>query len=127
MCANIAQPPSMNSAKLLKFVMDELDELQAIDLVDLDVRALTSITDHMLICTGRSSRHVKSLASHLVSQAKKASSPPLGVEGEQEAEWILVDLGDVVVHIMLPETRALYDIESLWSAPAMAEAEADET
>ena len=115
----------MNTAELLKFVINELDELQAVDVAALDVRALTSITDHMVICSGRSSRHVKSIASHLISQAKKASNPPLGIEGEQEGEWILIDLGDVVVHAMLPETRTLYDIESLWSTPAMAEA--DET
>ena len=76
---------------------------------------LTSLICYLVVVSGTSSRHVKSLADNVIQQAKAAGVPILGVEGESKADWVLVDLGDVVVHVMLPETRAFYDLERLWS------------
>ena len=93
-----------------------LDDLKAKDVQVLDVRTLTSITDFMIIASGTSSRHVKALSDSVVEKAKQAGCRPLSVEGEREAEWILVDLADVVVHVMLPNTREFYQLEKLWDA-----------
>jgi ribosome-associated protein len=92
-----------------------LDDAKAKDISILDVRRLTSITDIMAICTGTSNRHLQSIASKLAEQAKAAGNPPLSVEGEPGTDWILVDLGDAIVHIMLQETRTFYALEQLWS------------
>ena len=104
--------------KLLTLVVDALEDMKALDLKTLDVKDKTSVTDHMVICSGSSSRHVKSLADNVVKKAKEAGLPPLGVEGEDAAEWVLVDLGDVVAHIMMPEVREFYQLERLWSVEA---------
>ena len=84
--------------------------------VVLDVRNRTSITDDMVFASGTSTRHVKSLADSVAKAARDIKMPPIGVEGEQEAEWVLVDLSDVVVHVMLPKTREFYALERLWSS-----------
>ncbi|MEN8719033.1 MAG: ribosome silencing factor [Oceanococcaceae bacterium] len=91
-----------------------IEDLKGRDLRLLDVRSLTPLTDFMLIVTGTSNRHVKSLADSVVMAAKQAGTPPLGVEGLDQAEWVLVDLGGVVVHIMQMQTRAFYQLEKLW-------------
>ena len=100
---------------LLRNVRDALDELKAKDVVEIDVRGRTSVTDHMVIVSGTSTRHVKSIADEVTRFAKKLGVMPLGVEGEREAEWVLVDLGDVIVHVMLPRVREFYALERLWT------------
>jgi len=110
---------------VLHLAVDALDELKAIDLKVLDVRELTSVTDYMVIASGNSDRQVKALADNLVQKAKDGGHRPLGIEGDQAAEWVLVDLVDVVVHVMSPNTRETYQLEKLWSQPAV-EAEQQE-
>ena len=104
-----------NAQALLRLAQDALSEKKGANIATLDVRRMTTVTDFMVIAEGTSSRHVKSLAQSVIEAAKHAGVKPLGVEGEGAAEWILVDLGDVVAHIMLPQTRAFYQLERLWS------------
>ena len=106
-------PPSVDD--LLKTVRAALEELKARDTVEIDVRGKSSVTDFMVIASGTSTRHVKSIANEVVVFAKKLDIMPLGVEGEREAEWVLADLGDVVVHVMLPRVREFYALERLWT------------
>jgi len=89
--------------------------MKANDLKVIDVRGKTSVTDCLVIVSGTSSRHVKSMGDEVIVTAKKLGVPPLGVEGQKDAEWMLVDLGDTVVHLMLPKTREFYGLERLWS------------
>jgi ribosome-associated protein len=100
---------------LLQHVRNAVEELKAKDVVEIDVRGKTSVTDHLVIASGTSTRHVKSIADEVVKHAKRLDCQPLGVEGEREAEWVLVDLGDVVVHVMLPRVREFYALERLWT------------
>ncbi len=95
-------------------IIDAMEDLKAVDIRELDVTGVANFTDHMLFASGTSNRHVKAIAQSVIDAAREAGTPPLGVEGEDPGEWVLVDLGAVVVHIMLPETRAFYDIERLW-------------
>ena len=96
-------------------VVDALEDLKAVDPKILDVRGISSVMDYLVVASGNSSRHVKSLANNVVIKAKEAGWPPIGVEGENAADWVLVDLGDVVVHVMQPAARSFYDLERLWS------------
>ncbi|WP_027081437.1 ribosome silencing factor [Luteimonas mephitis] len=120
-------PPSVDA--LLESVKDAVAELKANDVVEIDVRGRTSVCDYMVIASGTSTRHVKAIADEVVRFAKKLDCQPLGVEGEREAEWVLVDLGDVVVHVMLPRVREFYALERLWTVgdepPAGQELETD--
>ena len=100
---------------LLKTVLAAVEELKAKDVVQIDVRGKSSVCDFMVIAAGTSTRHVKSIADEVVRFAKKLDVMPLGVEGEREAEWVLVDLGDVIVHVMLPRVREFYALERLWT------------
>ena len=100
---------------LLRTVLDAVDELKARDVVEIDVRGKSSVTDFMVVASGTSTRHVKSIADEVVKFSKKLDVQPLGVEGEREAEWVLVDLGDVIVHVMLPRIREFYALERLWT------------
>ena len=106
----------MQSAELLKLILTLLEDMKAHEIQALNVAKMTTITDHMIICSGTSSRHTRSIAEHLVTEVKKQGIMPLGVEGEAEGDWILVDLGDAIVHVMLPDARAFYSLERLWSA-----------
>ena len=105
----------MKAETLAKKVVKGLDEMKAINIQSLDVKKLTSITDIMIIASGRSDRQVRALAQKSVEVAKKAKARVLGTEGEREGQWILVDLGDVIVHLMHPTARAYYQIEKLWA------------
>jgi ribosome-associated protein len=107
----------MESEELAQFVVASLEDLKAINTVTLNVSGLTDVMDYLVITSGTSNRHVKSLADHVSVEAKKQGVRPLGMEGEDAGEWVLVDLGDVVVHVMLPATRDFYDLERLWSHP----------
>lgn len=107
----------MDSEQFAQFIVAALDDLKAVNTVTLDVRALTDVMDFMVIASGTSNRHVKSLADHVAVEAKKQGMAPMGIEGEDAGEWVLVDYGDVVVHVMLPATRDFYDLERLWTIP----------
>lgn len=111
----IRHPKAANTAALRKTVIAALEDLKAKDIREIDVRGKTSIADLLVIASGTSARHVKSIADEVVKFAKEAGVMPLGVEGEQEAEWVLVDLGDVIVHVMLPRIREFYGLERLWT------------
>jgi len=106
---------SVTTATLRKSVIDALEELKAKDVREIDVRGKTSIADLLVIASGTSARHVKSIANEVTKFAKLAGVMPLGVEGEVEGEWVLVDLGDVIVHVMLPRIREFYGLERLWT------------
>lgn len=107
--------------KILELARNSLDDGKAVDLICLDVRGLTAVTDYMLICSGTSVRHVKALAENLVKNSKDAGFQPQGVEGLDQGEWVLVDLGGVVAHVMQQQTRAFYQLEKLWSLGAAGE------
>jgi ribosome-associated protein len=104
----------MKPEELRELAIKALEELKGIDIAAIDVRSLTSIADYMIICTGRSTRHAKALAESVSTKAKEMKATFVRTEGEREGEWILVDLGDVVVHIMLPAARTFYSLEDLW-------------
>ncbi|MFI8718527.1 ribosome silencing factor [Stenotrophomonas sp. NPDC077464] len=107
--------PAPSTQQLLECVRQATEELKARDVVEIDVIGKSSVTDFMVIASGTSSRHVKSIADEVVKFAKNLGVMPLGVEGEREAEWVLVDLGDVLVHVMLPRVREFYALERLWT------------
>ena len=103
------------SDRLLDIVVAALDDIKGVDIKVIDVRGLTSITDRMVIVSGTSTRHIKAMADNVVLETKQNGFPALGVEGENGSEWVLVDLADVVVHIMMPDIREFYALEKLWS------------
>ena len=107
--------PAPTPEALLEQVHAALAEMKAKDTVEIDVRGKTSIADFLVVTSGTSTRHVKSVADEVVRFSKKCGVMPLGVEGEREAEWVLVDLGDVIVHVMLPRVREYYALERLWT------------
>jgi ribosome-associated protein len=105
----------MNSKQLSDLVVEALEEVKARDIVKLDVRKLTTVTDYMIVASGTSNRHVKALADTVAEKSRKAGHRPLGIEGEGGSEWVLLDLQDVLVHVMLPRVREFYNLEKLWS------------
>ena len=112
--------------RLLKTVLTALEDMKAVDIRVIDVREQTSITDIMIIASGTSTRHVKAIADNVELEAKKIGARAMGVEGDKGSEWILVDLVDVVVHVMMPEVREFYALEKLWSVGGQAGAVADQ-
>nr|WP_272903001.1 ribosome silencing factor [Xenorhabdus sp. Sc-CR9] len=105
----------MQGTELQQFVIDKLEDSKAQDIVSIDVRGKSSITDCMVICTGTSSRHLMSVADNLVDDCRQAGIMPLGVEGQGISDWIVVDLGEIIVHVMQEDSRRMYELEKLWS------------
>jgi ribosome-associated protein len=119
--ARKAAAPTANVRRirpLVQVVEGALDEMKAVNVRVLDVHKLTDIADTMIIASGNSDRHVRSIADRIVEHAKKGGFRPMGVEGERDGEWVLVDLQDVIVHIMLPRVREFYRLENLWDVSA---------
>ncbi|MBD2812065.1 ribosome silencing factor [Xenorhabdus sp. Vera] len=105
----------LQGTELQQFVIDKLEDSKAQDIVSIDVRGKSSITDCMVICTGTSSRHLMSVADNLVDDCRQAGVMPLGVEGQGISDWIVVDLGEIIVHVMQEDSRRMYELEKLWS------------
>tara|TARA_B100000929_G_scaffold69960_1_gene53369 strand:+ start:249 stop:587 length:339 start_codon:yes stop_codon:yes gene_type:complete len=104
----------------LTLALSVLDDMKAQSINNIDVTELTSISDHMIFCTGTSSRHARSIVDKISEKAKRSKHPILGIEGYDSAQWILIDLGEVIVHVMLDEVRAFYKLDDLWSIGASA-------
>ena len=113
----------MQSERLSRLAVEALEDLKGVDIVRLDVRKLSDFTDYMIIASGRSARQVVALAENVVMKCKEAGEAPLGVEGLRDGKWVLVDLCDVVVHVMQPEVREFYQLEKLWGGRETAERE----
>lgn len=117
--AGKARAPAKSTAPgLREVVLDALADMKAVDVRALDVRGLTDITDTMVVASGTSDRHVKSIADRVVQRCKEAGFRPYGMEGERDGEWVLLDLQDVVIHVMLPRVREFYALEKLWEGGA---------
>ena len=116
-----APPASQASSTLHILVTAALEDMKATNVKVLDVRGLTDIADTMIIASGNSDRHVRAIADRVLEKVKGAGFKPLGLEGEREADWVLVDLNDVIVHVMLPRVREFYSLERLWEAPQKLE------
>jgi|TARA_R110002072_G_scaffold247319_1_gene406440 ribosome-associated protein len=104
----------LDSKQLLAFALDKIDDMKARDVIQLDVTGSSDVTDYMIVCSGTSRRHVLSIADNLAKEARHAGEEPLGYEGQSDGEWALVDLGDVIVHVMQDQARSYYDLEKLW-------------
>ena len=116
----------MNSEALTDLVVAALDDVKAKDIVRLDVRDVTTVTDYMVVASGTSNRHVKALVDNVAEKAREAGHRPIGIEGEEGGEWVLLDLQDTLVHVMLPKVREFYNLEKLWSiSPAGGAAATD--
>ncbi|EGR2797053.1 ribosome silencing factor [Vibrio navarrensis] len=100
--------------QLKDFLADKADDMKAENIVVLNVEDKSSVTDFMIICSGNSKRHVSSIADHVAEEVKKVGLTPLGMEGEKEGEWVVLDLGDAMLHVMQEEQRQLYQLEKLW-------------
>lgn len=101
--------------ELKRFVKHQIEDVKGRDIIDIDVTGKSSVTDTMLICSGNSKRHVVSIAQNLVQQSKELGEKPLNVQGQDTGEWVLIDYGDVVVHVMQDETRDFYQLEKIWN------------
>lgn len=117
----------MNADQLTSLVNAALEDMKAQNVVTLDVTGMTSIADRIVVASGTSTRHVKSIADRVVECVKEAGVQPLGIEGDAQADWVLVDIGDVVLHVMTPATRQYYDIERLWSVKPPASGQSGDT
>ncbi|MDH3615381.1 MAG: ribosome silencing factor [Gammaproteobacteria bacterium] len=116
----------MNSEQLADLVIGALDDVKAQDIVKLNVRDMTTVTDYMIVASGTSNRHVKALVDNVSEKAKEAGHRPVGIEGEDGGEWVLLDLQDAVVHVMLPKVREFYNLEKLWSIVPTGDATASD-
>ena len=112
--ATTADPSASSTEDLKGMVLAALEDAKANDVRQLDVRRLTDITDWMVVASGTSTRHVLALADHVRTHVKAQGLSPIGTEGESGSDWVLLDFGDVVVHLMLPDARGFYDLEGLW-------------
>ena len=112
----------MKNEELEQLVLEALGDLKAKEIRTIDVKNKTSVTDIIVIASGNSTRQVKALADNVVVRVKERGLEPLGIEGGQGSGWVLVDLGDIVVHVMLPETRDFYNLEKLWGEDAPVDA-----
>lgn len=110
-------PRGSELVALEKLALAALEDMKAVNIRVLDVRGLTDIADTMIVASGTSDRHVRAIAENVVVKAKQAGRRPMGTEGRQDAEWVLIDLQDVLVHVMLPRVREFYALEQLWEAP----------
>ena len=110
-----SRPPAR--AALVKTVVAALDDMKAVNVKVFDVRRVTDVSDCMVLASGNSDRHVRSIADRVVERARAGGYRPMGVEGERDGEWVLVDLNDVIVHVMLPRVREFYGLEELWEPP----------
>lgn len=117
----MAKVLSLTTQTLSVTLVEMLEETKALNIKVLDVRKLTDVTDYMLVATGTSSRHVSSIVEHLLGESKKLGMPVLGVEGQNSAEWVLVDYGDAVLHVMQGKTRDFYQLERLWDSVHQSE------
>ena len=117
------QAHQMTSEEVAKLVIAALEDVKAQDIVSINVREKTSVTDFMVIASGTSNRHVKSLVDNVLEKVKEKGVRPLGSEGLDTGEWALLDLGDVVVHVMLPTARQFYDLERLWQGAELSRAQ----
>lgn len=106
---------TLQNTELKQFVIDKIDDMKGRNITELDVAGKSSITDLMIVCSGNSKRHVTAIADNLVVEAKHAGIQPLSVEGKDTGEWVLVDLGEVIVHVMQDDTRDFYQLEKLWA------------
>lgn len=104
----------LHHTELPHFLADKADDMKAQNIVTIDVQDKSSITDYMIICTGTSKRHVVSIAEHVAAEMKKLGIEPLGLDGEAEGEWVVLDLGSNMLHIMQEDHRSLYQLEKLW-------------
>jgi ribosome-associated protein len=113
-----AKAVATRSAALKALVINALDDMKALEIKVLDVRGLTDVADTMVIASGTSDRHVRSVAQKLVEKTKAAGFQPHGVEGQQDSDWVLIDLNEIIVHVMLPRVREFYGLEKLWDLTA---------
>ena len=118
MTSKVSRPPAR--AALVKTVVAALEDMKAANIKVFDVRKVTDVSDCMVLASGNSDRHVRSIADRVIERAKAAGFRPMGVEGERDGEWALVDLNDVIVHVMLPRVREFYGLEELWEPPPAA-------
>jgi ribosome-associated protein len=113
-----ARKPAKARPSLKSVVINALDDMKALEVKVLDVRGLTDVTDFMVIASGTSDRHVRSVAQRVVERTKEAGFRPHGVEGQQDSDWVLIDLNEMIVHVMLPRVREFYGLEKLWDITA---------
>jgi len=116
----------MQTEQLRELVHAALEDIKARDITEIDVRGKSSVTDYMVVASGTSKRHVMSVAQEVLDKVKEAGLQPVGTEGQAVGDWILVDLGDVVVHVMMPDARSFYDLERLWQFDAEDSVESEQ-